>query len=288
MKSLGSDHPLFEVVATSAGAISIRNKILNETMHNPIGPWVEANLLYIDQSHLKQRLAEQTHDEFVIFDVGLGAAANALAALAAVKSTTDRIRPVRIVSFERDLELLKFALENSHFFEHFKGYEEILKTVLESEFYSDGWVSWELRHGDFLEFIEMEKHRPHLVFFDPYSSKVNEEMWTTSCFRKIKAIARLPEEGATLLYTYSRATRIRVSLIEAGFFVGYGTPTGLKTETTEASTDPSRLHRPLDREWFERWKKSHLRYPYDCKPDAQIQLDQMIESLFNSYLTATI
>src|SRR5688572_17471064 len=98
-------HPLFEIVTTTAGAISIRNKQVNEIMHNPVGPWVEANALYIDQSHLRERLIEAP-EEFVIFDVGLGAAANSLAALACIKSLGPKSRPVRIVSFERELELL--------------------------------------------------------------------------------------------------------------------------------------------------------------------------------------
>ncbi len=278
MEVLESSHPLFEVVRTSAGAISIRNKELNETMHNPVGPWVEANTLYIDQSKLVDRLLEKTSDELVIFDVGLGAAANALAALAAANRAGHERRPLHIVSFERELELLRFALAQSAHFPHFFGYEVALETLLARGIWVDGSITWELRHGDFLDFIAHEKVRPHLVFFDPYSSKVNEEMWTTDVFRKIHALSRSPEEGGTSLFTYSQATRIRVALIAAGFYVGYGSATGLKSETTEASTDRNRLRMPLGKPWFDRWRKSHLRHPYDCRPEDEPGIDAAIEA----------
>lgn len=282
MQVLESNHPLFEVVTTSAGAISIRNKVLNETMHNPVGPWVEANTLYIDQSDLKRHLTVSTSEEFVLFDVGLGAAANALAALAAARSVGSNHRPLRIVSFERELELLRFALEHASYFDHFHGYEIALAQILEKGFWSEGPITWELRHGDFLDHIEKETHRPHLIFFDPYSSKVNQEMWTTECFRKIRRLSREPSEGGTFLYTYSQATRIRVALICAGFSVGYGSATGLKSETTEATTDPARLKSPLGKTWLDRWRKSHLRYPYDCKAEDEQAFDRLVENHLSS------
>ncbi len=77
-------HPLFEIVTTTLGVTSIRHKIVDEIMHNPVGPWAEANALYIEQSKLGQRLAAPG-EELILFDVGLGAAANALAALHCAK-----------------------------------------------------------------------------------------------------------------------------------------------------------------------------------------------------------
>ena len=271
-----SDHPLFEIVTTTAGAISIRNKTVNEIMHNPVGPWQEANSLYIHQSDLKNRLLEQTSEEFVLFDVGLGAAANALAAIVCAESTGDLGRPLRLVSFERDLELLKFALENSDQFDHFRGYEKALESILAKQEWSRGKIFWELREGNFLKNIETEIYRPHLIFFDPYSPKVNEDMWTTSNFKKIHGCSRQPQDGGTSLYTYSQATRIRTALISAGFYVGYGASTGLKAETTEAATGFGQLKSPLGKIWFDRWQKSDARYPYDCKPEDRPDIDAVI------------
>jgi tRNA U34 5-methylaminomethyl-2-thiouridine-forming methyltransferase MnmC len=277
------EHPIFEIVTTTCGAISIRNKVVNEIMHNPVGPWPEANALYIDQSGLKNHLAQETQDEFVLFDVGLGAAANALAALHCA-AAVGPARPFRIVSFEKDTTLLHFALDHASQFDHFRGYEQAIKSLLNQGSWSSGLIHWELRDGDFLELIQKEAYKPHLIFFDPYSPKVNQEMWTSSSFRLLHDRSRTPAEGGTSLFTYSLATKIRAAMIDAGFCVGYGEATGLKAETTQAATQLSLLKRPLDMKWFERWKKSHSRYPFDCRPEDQGQMDQKIESYRQSFM----
>ncbi len=275
---------------------SIRNNRVNEIMHNPVGPWAEANARYVTQAGIAQRLMEVSDQDLVIFDVGLGAAANAVAALtASVQASTQastqtnaqtnvqsgaKARGLCIVSFEKDLELLRFALANAHHFEHFRGFELALEQILKDGYWSEGGISWHLRHGDFLELIESETRRPDVIFFDPYSPKVNQEMWTTRCFAAIRKKCREAHEGGTALYTYSRATRIRVAMMKAGFFVGYGEATGLKDETTVAATDPALLKSPLDKAWLERWRASHIRYPFDCVTSKEAEIDAFIEKLF--------
>ena len=274
------EKPLFELVTTKTGAISIRNNVVGEIMHNPVGPWVEANALYVDQSRLRERLSLATIEPLVVFDVGLGAAANALAALVCARETDGR--GLSLVSFERDLALLRFALESSSHFAHFKGYEEGLTQLLQTGEWSSGKHSWKLHHGDFSVCLDahLASHgeKPHVIFYDPYSPKVNREMWSTAIFSKIRGACREPAEGGTSLYTYSQATRIRVSLLRAGFHVGYGAPTGLKTETTVASTDFGQLASPLGASWLERWSRSHDRYPYDCEKASEAAMDEFIKA----------
>ena len=285
MPTTNAEHPLFEIVTTTAGVISIRNKVVNEIMHNPVGPWIEANRLYIDQSDLRDRIQDTSIEEFVIFDVGLGAAANSLAALHAIHEIPrERRTSIRMVSFERDLDLLRFALDHSSQFDHFHGYEETLETLLKDGIFKEDGLVWELRHGDFIELIDAEPNKANLVFFDPYSPKMNEDMWTTACFKKVRAQCCEANAGGATLYTYSRATRIRVSLIEAGFFVGQGTSTGLKDETTEAATDLKLLKSPLAQLFLERWQRSHLRYPFDCGPADEARVDQLVRD----YLTKSV
>lgn len=288
-------HPLFEIVTTKTGAVSIRNKSNNETMHNPVGPWLEANLLYVEQSKLREHLSVQTTEELVVYDIGLGAAANAIAAIIAAtkdyqrcaRSEQSNFRPFRIISFEKDLELLRFALKNANCFAHFSGYETAIDQILNLGSWQNDKISWILRQGNFLDLIDAESYRPHLVFFDPYSPMVNREMWTIRCFEKIRKKSREPNQGGTSLFTYSLATRVRVALLRAGFFVGHGRPTGLKKETTVASTDQKQLGSPLGQRWLDRWRASHDRYPYDCKPGDELELDVYIENLFADLFTDT-
>ena len=169
----------FEIVTTTAGAVSIRNIVVNEIMHNPVGPWREANDLYIKQSRFEERLLAPTEDDFVLFDVGLGAASNALAAIhARLNLDHAQGRRLHIVSFENNLELLRFALANANAFDHMRGFEEALTTLLETNHWESptGLVTWDLRPGDFLELIDHETYYPELVFYDPYSPAVNQEM----------------------------------------------------------------------------------------------------------------
>lgn len=278
-------HPIFEIVTTTAGVVSIKNKVVNEIMHNPVGPWDEANALYVFQSHLSERLTAKSQEElpheFVLFDVGLGAAANALAAIhCALQISIQHRRPLRLISYEKDLELLEFALKHHEQFSHFQGFQNQIRKLLDLKICKIENITWELRQGDFRELILLESCKPHLIFFDPYSPKVNQEMWTTSCFSELRKKCRNQAEGGALLLTYSQATRIRVALLAAGFFVGYGAATGLKEETTQAATIESLLEKPIGLRWYQRWQRSHERYPFDCAEQERSLIDKMVSIYF--------
>ena len=257
----------FEIVKTSTGAVSIRNKVVNEIMHNPVGPWREANDLYIQQSKLRDRLSEPVESDLVLFDVGLGAASNALAAIHACLGLSHATqRRLHIVSFENNLELLRFTLENASHFDHLNGFEEALAILLAVHHWESpcGRVIWDLREGDFLEVIDQETYVPELVLYDPYSPVVNQEMWTLACFKKLRAHCAPAESvTGTTIYTYSIATPVRAALLLAGFFVGHGIATGLKNETTQFSTRSDVITDPLSKVWFGRWVRSQTQLPYD-------------------------
>ncbi len=261
---------LFELVTTRSGALSIRNVALNETMHGPVGPWGEANALYVVPSGLTARLVAPTPRDLVLFDVGLGAAANALAAIrAALDLGASPRRRLHVVSFERDMNLLAFALDHFEAFPHFAGFRAAIEAVLRTHEWRSpcGTVKWELRVGDFLATIGHEASRPDLVFHDPYSPAANQEMWNVACFEKLRKLAWDGPEP-TSLYTYSCATPVRAALLLAGFFVGLGPSTGLKKNTTQASTRREGLADPVGERWLRCWQRSHTRYPLGTRPDA--------------------
>ncbi len=269
--------PQYEIVTTTAGAVSIRDNDVNEIMHNPLGPWAEANSLYIDQSNLQKRLSEDSSEELVIFDVGLGAVTNAVAILQCFNETSSGTkRRLRLISFEKNLKLAEFALENAEHFPYYKGHESSIQTLLREGRWQGAGIDWELRHGDFLDLIAVESQRPHIIFFDPYSPKVNQEMWSLDCFKKLRAQVRTESQGGSLLYTYSQATPVRVALLAAGFFVGHGKHTGIKEETTVAATRRSDLAYPLADRWFKRWKNSQTPYPFQTALSDQKQIESRI------------
>lgn len=268
----------FEIVRTSAGAISIRNTVVNEIMHNPIGPWLEANALYVDQSRLRDHLQNGSGRPLVLYDVGLGAASNAVASISAALGLPANARPLHIVSFENNLALLEFTLLHAYEFDHLTGMEEALAQLLTNHHWESpcGRVSWVLRVGSFLDTLASETTKPDLIFYDPYSPKVNGEMWTLSCFEMLRKHCDGPDP--VTLFTYSVSTPIRAAMLLAGFYVGYGLPTGLKEETTQASTCLKTLDNPLCKPWFGRWQRSHKKLPYDAEHHNQDELYQRLTS----------
>src|SRR6476660_10442 len=96
----------YKLVQLANGVHSVHSLAHRETFHPVIGPVAEAEALYVKQLRLVQRLQKHS-GEFVIWDVGLGAAANALTVLRATRDITSLIR---LVSFDNTIEPLCFAL----------------------------------------------------------------------------------------------------------------------------------------------------------------------------------
>ena len=139
----------YQLVRLNNGICSVRSLADAETFHPVIGPVAEAEALYVNQLRLRERL--QNHSgEFVIWDVGLGAAANPLTVLRATRDIGGRIR---LVSFDHTLEPLEFALKHAADLGYFGGYENHLNEILREHrvTFQDGGqsVNWEFHLGDF-------------------------------------------------------------------------------------------------------------------------------------------
>jgi queuine tRNA-ribosyltransferase len=116
----------------------------------------EAQSLYVEQSRLSDRLAESSADPVAIWDVGLGAATNAMAAIqvaerhgALALAEGRPTRPLKIISFENDLDSLRLAFANSDKFTY-------LRHGAPAGILKEGrWrhrelpIEWELFEGDF-------------------------------------------------------------------------------------------------------------------------------------------
>ena len=274
--------PNYKLVQLVNGTFSIHSLAEKETFHPVVGPVAEAQGLYVDQLKLVERMRVSA-EEFVIWDVGLGAAANVLTAL---RATRELECPVRVISFDRTIEPLEFALRHEQELGYLTGYEEAVK-----DFLRDGKVSflngrqkveWVLHLGEFPRFVgaptkevslPLNEPRlagtlappassypaPHAILFDAYSPATNPDMWTEPLFSGLFRMLDLRRPCA--LPTYSRSTMLRVTLLLAGFFVGVGHPTGEKDETTLAANTLELLDEPLPVEWLERVRKSRSAEP---------------------------
>lgn len=230
----------------------------NETFHPVIGPAAEAEALYVNQLKLRKRF--QSHaGEFVVWDVGLGAAANVLAVL---RASADLHGSLRVLSFDRTIEPLRFALQHSEKLGYFGGYENVVAEFIQTGRASFARVRWELRAGDFPTLMRDASQAlppPHAILFDAFSPARNPAMWTASLFSDL--FRRLDPHRPCAMPTYSRSTMLRVSLLLAGFFVGVGHATGEKEETTIAANAPELLDDPLPKAWLQRVRKSRSAEP---------------------------
>jgi len=248
----------YRIVKLANGSHSVHSLAHHETFHPVVGPMVEAESLYLRQLRLVDRFQNDPED-FVVWDVGLGAAANVVTVLEGLKSLTGRLR---IVSFDHTSEPLKFALDHVQELGYLAGYEDPAGTLLHQNqvsFKIGGLtVDWQLHLADFPALIESEPARrlpkPHAIMFDAFSPAKNPAMWTLPLFSQLFRL--LDPNRPCSLPTYSRSTILRVTLLLAGFYVGVGHRTGEKEETTIAANTLALIEEPLDARWFDRVKRS--------------------------------
>ena len=239
----------FELVTVASGARSLRSREHGETFHPVIGPMAEARSLHVAQQRLVERAAVM-RAHFVIWDVGLGAAANAVAVLEALRDC--RGAPaVELHSFDCTFAPLRFALDHAEALGYLAPHRATVEALLAHRQTTIGAVTWHLHHGDFRS-LHAAAPAPHAVLYDPYSPRANPELWTLEHFTAL--VARLAR--SCLLSNYTRSTAVRVTLLLAGFFVGRGGATGEKDETTLAANDLALLDAPLGRDWIARVQRS--------------------------------
>lgn len=238
----------FELVPVAAGGHSVRSKGVGETFHPVVGPMHEARELHAGQHRLVDRARQ--HDPLVIWDVGLGAAANSIAAIEALAGVGSRIR---MHSFDHSTAAVEFALAHAAELGYPAGHEALLAELITKQRATAGSMEWRLHLGDFRLALENPAiESPHAIFYDPYSPAVNADMWTLDHLGRL--FGRLGEP--CLLTNYTRSTAVRVTLLLAGFFVGRGCPMGAKEETTVAANVPWLIERPLDHDWLSRVARS--------------------------------
>lgn len=245
------------------GAYSVHSSVYRETFHPVIGPEAEAEALYVTQAHLVDRFRKHS-GEFVIWDVGLGAAANPIVVL---KALCELQGAIRIISFDKSVEPLRFALAHADRLSYLRGFERPLEDLLKQKGVQlkvgGVFVHWELWLDDFPTLLAAPTAqvlpKPHLILFDAYSPARNPEMWTQRLFSRL--YRHLDSGRPCVLPTYSRSTMLRVSLLLAGFFVGAGHATGEKEETTIAANTPELIAEPLDRKWLMRARRSSSAEP---------------------------
>ncbi len=241
----------FELVPLENGVMTLRCLEPRETFHPGIGPVEEARILHVEQLRLVERA--QASPDFILWDVGFGAAANVLTAIRALlaKLPKDHPYPVTIESFDKSTAAIEFALTHRAELGYPEGFEKEIRGLLNNgSVVIDNRILWNFHLGDFAETLKTSTTRaPDAIFYDPYSVKGNLEMWNLEHFSRLRAT--LHPERMCLMTNYTASTYVRVTLLLAGFFVGVGCAIDKKHETTIVSNQLSALRNPLDRDWLE-------------------------------------
>ena len=248
----------------------IRDTTSGEVMHSVNDPAEEARSLYVEQSRLVERLEipdatpDATPDAapLVVWDVGLGSGANAMAAIHAVEALAPGRprRALELVSFENDLDALRLSLRHSRWFRHLRhaGPQALLS---HDQWRSpSGAIEWRLLAGDFAV-RKFEAPAPDVIFFDPFSFKTDHGLWTLAAFRELAGIC---QHRRTELFTYTYSTQVRAAMLAAGLYVAKGRATGPKAETTVGLSPLAAAegrHELLGAEWLDRWRRSDAQAP---------------------------
>jgi queuine tRNA-ribosyltransferase len=224
-------------------------------------------------------------DELVIWDVGLGAAFNAMAVVQCFERCyaergENTLRPVRLVSFDWDLDSLTLAAKHPGCFPHLR-HGAPFKILANGKWeHASSLLQWKLLKGDFRDWIESATI-PDLIFYDLFSAKTDSALWTAAIFARI--FQRCAPKSAEL-YTYSVSTAVRVALLISGFFVAEGVGTGPKSATTIAFTratgaaDHPLSPRLLGQQWLTRWRRSHVKFPATLANEERSHFEKLIET----------
>lgn len=286
-RSLGE----FRIYRSLQGHCSIQHEASEEVMHSVSDPIQEARALYLGQADLETRLqmAKKQQKSLVVWDVGLGAATNAMALLEEAEKllgcrqaqraeplegdgSSLKPRVLEILSFEKDLDALRLALSASHSFQYL--WHPAPQALLENGEWvsSDGQIRWRCVVGDFVQTLQSsELILPELVFYDPFSPRTDRPLWSEKFFGDLSE--RLGGVAAEFI-TYSASNAVRARMLAAGFWVARGIPTPPKSETTRFFTQAAALKlrgsgsllsegvmRPefLDADWLATWERSAAR-----------------------------
>ncbi len=262
--------------------VAISHHESKEIMHPSAHPDTEARTLYVDTIGLSDLLTQSNCSPFVVWDVGLGAAHNAMAVinlLDQLKEKGIQHPETHLLSFENDLDSLRLALMHKKHFAHLRhpGPHQLLAKTS----FCKASYKWSLLEGPFADNF-LKADLPDVVLFDPFSYKTNPECWSLGLFRSLHKYC-LPK--MTTLVTYSSATRIRASLLIAGWFV-YSCPgVGTRSEASLAfSMMPADDHpaiktaQRLGRSWLERWERSCSPLPDSLSSEEKKEFSEKVRN----------
>lgn len=219
----------FDIERNRAGFWTLVETALGREKMHPLGdPSREGLELYVRPTRIAQRLAENA-EPLVVWDVGLGMGANALACVREARHA-QAPRELRIFSFENQVEGFRAVVAEQDRFPH--AADPAARNLCETAQHRETGLEWILLEGDYFD-RSKEAPAPDVIFFDPFSRNTNPRFWEMATFREL--FHRCTNKRA-VLSTYANARAIRNAMTEAGWKVAVGPGFGNRDQTTLAVT----------------------------------------------------
>ncbi len=198
------------IITTADGSKTISLNEWKEHYHSTHGAVNEAYHVFIDHG-----LAQMTHRDVSILEVGFGTGLNALITLYEAGKRNLRIRYTGVEAYPVSMEEV-YQLNYAEDLEipHLKGYYEAMH-LCPWESGSEITSLFQLikQKKDFREIRDRGVY--DLVYFDAFGPRVQPELWTSDIF--LQMFNALKENG--LLVTYSAKGSVRRAMQEVGFTV---------------------------------------------------------------------
>ena len=179
-----------------------------------VGAYTESLHKFVKGTNIIERAKEK---EVRVLDICFGVGLNLAVTIdeALKHNITNRIHAV---SVEKDSSLINIV-KNTHILMPVNGYK-LLRNLLNNNIYNN--FSLELYIQDAVDFIYSLNHKFDIIYFDPFSKKHNEEMWSDKMINKLYSLLR--ENG--VLTTYASSKFIKESFVNAGFQISCLTSLG--------------------------------------------------------------
>jgi tRNA U34 5-methylaminomethyl-2-thiouridine-forming methyltransferase MnmC len=233
---LGGIRLIWRPLRTGDGSYTLVHPVHGEACHSRAGAWQEARERFARAC----RLSEFRGEILRLLDIGTGLGLNLAAALEALDGTPARLLAV---SLEKDESVLRAALElprETELPSEVERWHAPVRSAIQGGLETGreaplGRGTLRLLLGDARETLPAlpDTEKFDAVFLDPFSPKVEPDLWHLLFLREI---ARRMAPGS-VLSTYSASLSVRAALAAAGLGVAPGARVGTKTEGTLAGPD---------------------------------------------------
>ncbi|WP_456395839.1 tRNA (5-methylaminomethyl-2-thiouridine)(34)-methyltransferase MnmD [Desulfurobacterium sp.] len=248
---------MIKKVITADGSPTFFSEEYGEPYHSvTAGAFRESKEKFINPCKVIESLK---NGDLKILDVCFGLGFNSMSAVKAALECGGRLL---IIGFEKNIDVIKASLKLD--WGSMSAFKIFLRGLLRSRSFEDGFLTLNYFDGKIGIKIFIGEGRKvikriyrnfqnffDVVFHDPFSPKVNPELWTFEFFRYISELVK--EDG--ILATYSSSLPVRKALLMAGFGVREGVAVGRKSKSTVAvkgaeTVLPDNLKRKLERSIF--------------------------------------